>query len=267
MEPERFDRITASLARTESRRRLLMLVAALPVGGGLGGLRDEDVTEAAHPVRRVQTHAAKRQKRRHHRLKQKRRGQRRNTHQNESKPENNNLDWSLIKYTSFTVEGQDRNGNRQPWPGLQVDFYYRIKGLGDNWSDLKFAWTSDISSSSASFAPEHYRIAAFVRGPDLQWPGYVEGLNPLIGSPWATIWRGGAINGGVYQGGEEFWPQSYGVGTRGAVSLKGGDTSAHNHPDIVIEVIRLDDTDTHKRFMLVVRPGHALDVCGNNVGC
>lgn len=172
-------------------------------------------------------------------------------------------DWSLIKYVSVTVESRTDNGG--PWPGLRVDFYYRIKGTLDSWSDLKFAWTADTFAPPPTYAPERYAVAAFVQAPDLQWPGYVEFRNGLFITPWAVLCRGGAVSGGVYTG-EEYWRQGYSVGTTGEISLKGGG-EYNSIPDSVLEVTRKDDTDTYKVFRMALRPASGGDRCKINVAC
>jgi hypothetical protein len=150
-------------------------------------------------------------------------------------------------------------------PGLRVDFYYRIKGTLDSWSDLKFAWTADTFAPPPTYAPERYAVAAFVQAPDLQWPGYVEFRNGLFITPWAVLCRGGAVSGGVYTG-EEYWRQGYSVGTTGEISLKGGG-EYNSIPDSVLEVTRKDDTDTYKVFRMALRPASGGDRCKIHVAC
>jgi hypothetical protein len=62
-----FDRFAASLATRDCRRRILALLAALPLGAWLCTIGGVDEAEAAHPVRRVQRRAGKRRQRKRHR--------------------------------------------------------------------------------------------------------------------------------------------------------------------------------------------------------
>ena len=261
MDPVRFDRLTKTLVTASTRRRLVGLMTTAPLLGVLPTLLGQE-SEAAHPAKRLLHRKEQRRRKRRQQLRQRRR----NTNRNGKKREKNDLGWSLIKFVSVTAEAQTKVGVPEPWPGMHVDFYYRIKGEGDTWSDLKFSRSADNGSPPATYAPERYAVAAFVQAPELQWSGFVEFRNPLIGAPWASLWRGGTVNNGVYTGGDEWARLGFGVGTSGRISLKTTGAGPSRHPDIVLEVTRLDDTDTHKAFKLVLREGNALDYCGD-VAC
>jgi hypothetical protein len=81
MDARRFDQLTASLANIDSRRRLLALLVALPLGGALRAFVGTDAVAATRPVRRVQRRADKRRQRKRRRLQHRREVQRRDNGQ------------------------------------------------------------------------------------------------------------------------------------------------------------------------------------------
>jgi hypothetical protein len=94
MDARQFDRLTAALAGTTRRRRLLALLATLSLAHALRTVVGVDEAEAAHPVSRVQKRAAKRRDRRQHRLTQQRRQQRRqHDEQNDKEHDQAPGDW------------------------------------------------------------------------------------------------------------------------------------------------------------------------------
>jgi hypothetical protein len=54
MDAHQFDRLTAALAGTRNRRRLLVLLTTLPLAGHLRARVGGEAARAAHPVGRVQ---------------------------------------------------------------------------------------------------------------------------------------------------------------------------------------------------------------------
>ncbi len=66
MDVRLFDRLTASFAASTHRRRFLVLLTALPVGGWLRAFVEPETT-TAQPVQRVQKHAGKRRQHARHR--------------------------------------------------------------------------------------------------------------------------------------------------------------------------------------------------------
>ena len=177
--------------------------------------------------------------------------------------------WSLIKYVSFEMQAA---GSLQD---VRIDTYYRIKGEGEHWSSFKPAQTFTNLANGQTYAPERYSIAAFIQARDAT-PLFVEARNPLIGTPWMSVTRGGRIDGsGNYVDGSYRWgvgqfsydyqgePQNVDRPQRFTMSPDQDDV-----PAVAVTIItRKEDTDSHKVFSLYVRPGGMEDYCNVNTNC
>lgn len=177
--------------------------------------------------------------------------------------------WSLIKYVSFEMQADELLQD------VRVDTYYRIKGEGEHWSSFKPAQTFTNLVNTQTYAPERYSVAAFIQVRDAT-PLFIEARNPLIGTPWISVTRGGRIDGsGNYVEGISRWgvgmfsysylvePQNVDRPQRFTMT-----PDQENVPAVAVTgITRKDDTDSHKVFSLSIRRGRLEDYCNVNTNC
>ena len=177
--------------------------------------------------------------------------------------------WSLIKYVSFQMQVGDS------LPDVRVNTYYRIKGEGEHWSSFKAGQTFTNLANPQTYAPERYSIAAFIQASNAT-PLFIEARNPLVGTPWISVTRGGRIDGnGNYVDGSSRWgvgyfaydylnePQNVNQPQRFTMSPD----QDHVPPVATTIITRMDDTDSHKVFSLYIRSGWTEDACNVNTNC
>ena len=121
MDARRFDDLSAQLAALTSRRRLLVVLAALPIGGWLRSTLEADAGVAAHPVERIQ------KRRDHHR----RRARRRQDRQHEQQTRDNGSNGDNVGvgdrcYGPLRAAGCTQPAANKPF---QCPLYVNLRGL------------------------------------------------------------------------------------------------------------------------------------------
>lgn len=159
------------------------------------------------------------------------------------------LGGSLIRYVGCKVASNDST-----WDDLQVDFYYRIKGVLDTWSSLKFARTVSLRDAVAEYRPDRYSIAVYIRASNMERGCLVEMRNDLIFPPEANVVIGGSVNpSGDYVGGSSkgWWSAYY----EPLVHTIGNATFPNGVAPVDVSVREVDQTKTHKWFQIYLVRG------------